>query len=77
LNKLGADVQIIGDSMVIHGVKQLHGGEVDTFGDHRIAMMAAVASIKSSSQVQINDYSCVKKSYPGFWRDFEIAPRRI
>jgi len=46
------------------------GGRVDSFGDHRIAMMAAVASIGCTDEVVIHGAEAVNKSYPGFWADF-------
>lgn len=71
LNALGADIRIIGDTLEIHGVSTLHGGTVDACGDHRIAMMAAVASLRADGPVTVIGAECVKKSYPNFWRDWE------
>ena len=48
----------------------LRGGEVDACGDHRIAMMAAVASCACAGEVVVRGAEAVNKSYPGFWRDF-------
>ncbi|PKM85310.1 MAG: 3-phosphoshikimate 1-carboxyvinyltransferase [Firmicutes bacterium HGW-Firmicutes-11] len=70
LSEIGADIREEEDQLVIHGVKELHGGVVDPQNDHRIAMAAAVASIKSKGAVTILDPDCVKKSYPDFWKDF-------
>ena len=44
---------------------------VNTFGDHRIAMSAAVMTCYSKSPVTVEGAECVAKSYPGFWDDFE------
>lgn len=71
LNALGAKVIIDKDSLIINGVSSLSGGKIDSFGDHRIAMMGAVAAIKSDNPVWIGDSGCVAKSYPDFWADFE------
>jgi 3-phosphoshikimate 1-carboxyvinyltransferase len=71
LNKLGADVEEKEDSLIIRGKDTLKGGTVDSFNDHRIAMAAAVASIKCSETVIIKDSDCVKKSYPEFWNHFK------
>lgn len=71
LNKLGADVKEVGDSLVINGKKNLKGGEVDSWGDHRIAMALAIASIRCTEEVIIKNSEVVNKSYPHFWKDFE------
>lgn len=70
LNKLGARVEIIGDNLRITGVKELHGGECDTWNDHRIAMSLAIASTRCTSPVIIRGAECVSKSYPLFFEDF-------
>lgn len=70
LNKLGARIQEQEEGLLIEGVENLHGGIVDSWNDHRIAMALAVASIKSTGPVIVNGADAVKKSYPHFWRDF-------
>ena len=47
------------------------GRPVDTFGDHRIAMAAAVMACYASRPITVNGAECVAKSYPGFWDDFD------
>jgi 3-phosphoshikimate 1-carboxyvinyltransferase len=71
LNALGAKVEERGDALRITGVPELAGGDVRAWGDHRVAMMAAVAAIRCKGPVTIDDPDCVAKSYPGFWKDFE------
>lgn len=71
LNKLGADLEEKEDGLIIRGKKELTGGEVDSWNDHRIAMALAVASIRCKDEVTIRDSGCVKKSYPTFWEDFK------
>jgi 3-phosphoshikimate 1-carboxyvinyltransferase len=68
---LGASVDETQDELMIKGRKALRGGVVSSFGDHRIAMMAAIASAVCESPVIINGAEAVSKSYPGFFRDFE------
>jgi 3-phosphoshikimate 1-carboxyvinyltransferase len=75
LNNLGADIRIDGDSLVIRGVSELHGGAVDSRGDHRIAMMGAVAAVRCGGSVTVRGAECVSKSYPDFWRDFEVSDK--
>lgn len=47
------------------------GRPVDTCGDHRIAMSAAVMACFADREVTVEGAECVAKSYPGFWDDFE------
>lgn len=70
LNSLGAKITEGPDYLTIQGVDELYGGRVDSHNDHRIAMAAALASIKSRGAVTISDPECVNKSYPAFFRDF-------
>ena len=53
-------------------IESVKGGKpVNTFGDHRIAMSAAVMACYSKIPVTVEGAECVAKSYPGFWNDFE------
>ncbi len=70
LTSLGATVSAYDDRLVIRGQKQLHGGVTDSFGDHRIAMSAAVAALRADSEVTIQNAEAVNKSYPTFFEDY-------
>ena len=61
--------RIASTEALIESVK--NGKPVDTFGDHRIAMSAAVMACYSKIPVTVEGAECVAKSYPGFWDDFE------
>ena len=50
---------------------------MDAAGDHRIAMMATVASAGCTQEVIIRGAEAVNKSYPGFWRDFGSLGGRV
>ena len=76
LNALGGDVSETPDGLIVHRRKPT-GGEVDAAGDHRIAMMAAVASAGCTREVVIHGAEAVNKSYPGFWRDFASLGGRV
>ena len=76
LNALGGDVSETPDGLIVHRRKPT-GGEVDAAGDHRIAMMAAVASAGCTREVVIHGAEAVNKSYPGFWRDFGSLGGRV
>ena len=71
LRTLGGSVTEYADGLVINGGSTLHGGTVDSFEDHRIAMAAAVAASLCTDEVLVTDSACVKKSYPRFWDDWE------
>lgn len=77
LKKLGADVSQLEDGLVLRGTVQLAGGTVHSHNDHRIAMAAAVASCGCAEPVIIEDAGAVKKSYPGFYEDFQALGGRI
>jgi len=68
---LGADVVPNSDGLVIIGKQRLRGGVVSSQGDHRIAMMTAIASGVCDDTVAIVDALAVNKSYPDFYDDFE------
>ncbi len=70
ISDLGGAVDELPDGLVIHGTGGLRGGDVDSCGDHRIAMSAAVAAGLCRESVTIGGADCVQKSYPAFWEDF-------
>lgn len=67
LTALGAEVIERPDGLIFHGVPQLRGGTVDAAGDHRIAMLAAVAAIRCTQPVTVCGAEAVAKSEPNFW----------
>lgn len=66
LSKLGAKVEELPDGMVVHGGSQLHGAEVESHGDHRVAMALAVAGLLAEGETVISDADCVAISFPQF-----------
>ncbi len=70
LKSLGAKVLEQEDSLEITGKAHLHGGVVDSFNDHRIAMAAAIAATVAEGMVTVLGSKCVKKSYANFWEDY-------
>ncbi|HWQ99196.1 MAG TPA: 3-phosphoshikimate 1-carboxyvinyltransferase [Clostridia bacterium] len=71
LRALGGTVEELPDALVITG-GALTGGTVDSCRDHRIAMSAAIASIRCKQEVTILGADAVKKSYPAFYQDFNL-----
>jgi 3-phosphoshikimate 1-carboxyvinyltransferase len=65
LRALGAEVEERPDGAVIHG-GTLGGGEIDSHGDHRIAMAFAMASLVATAPVRVRDTANVATSFPGF-----------
>lgn len=77
LRSMGARVRPTEDGCEIEGGAKLHGAEIDTQGDHRILMAAALAGLVSTSGTRIEDDSSYKVSYPGFVRDMHQLGCRL
>ncbi|HLD30143.1 MAG TPA: 3-phosphoshikimate 1-carboxyvinyltransferase, partial [bacterium] len=71
LNKMGADITEYPDGLAVRGPRSLHGAEVDSHRDHRIAMTLSVAGLIASGETSIRDCDSVIISYPDFYRDLE------
>lgn len=69
LSRMGADIEGTEDGMIIRGGRPLHGAEIDSHLDHRIAMSFAVAALAAEGTTTIRDAECVRISYPGFYDD--------
>jgi 3-phosphoshikimate 1-carboxyvinyltransferase len=76
LAAIGGDIEIDDDSMIIRK-SQIAGGDTSSRGDHRIAMACAIAALKSSGPVSIEDAEAVNKSYPQFFNDIMKAGVKI
>jgi len=66
LTDLGADIKEMSDGLIITGGR-LSGGIIDAHNDHRIVMMAAIASLICDGKVTIQGAEAVEKSYPDFF----------
>ncbi|HEX2360116.1 MAG TPA: 3-phosphoshikimate 1-carboxyvinyltransferase [Solirubrobacterales bacterium] len=69
LAALGAEIEGRGDGFVVRGTGGLAGGTLDSRGDHRMAMLGAVAGLVSREGVEVEGFEAVSVSYPGFERD--------
>jgi 3-phosphoshikimate 1-carboxyvinyltransferase len=65
LTALGIDARPTDDGMAIHGGR-LSGGQVDSHGDHRVAMAFAIAALRAAGPITIEDCANVDTSFPGF-----------
>lgn len=76
LNAMGADITPTNDGMIIKGKTPLHGAKINTFGDHRIGMMAAIAALLvSDGDVELERAEAINTSYPSFFNDLEVLSR--
>ena len=66
---LGAEIEARPDGFAVRGTGGLSGGTLDSRGDHRMAMLGAVAGLASREGVEVTGYEAVAISYPGFERD--------
>lgn len=71
LRQLGVVVDECDDGMDIIGVERLGGGNVESFGDHRIAMSLSVAALASTGHITVSDTDCVATSFPSFFQLLE------
>ena len=69
LSRLGATVRETEDGLIIDGGASLHGGAVESYSDHRIAMSFAILSLVTDGEVKISDPDCVNISAPSFYED--------
>jgi 3-phosphoshikimate 1-carboxyvinyltransferase len=66
LHDLGAHIEEKRDGFVVEGPTALHGGVVQSHGDHRLAMSLIVAGLVAGDEVIVQDVDCIEDSFPGF-----------
>jgi len=76
LQAMGAQVEQTEDGWRIPGGQKLRGAEIESFGDHRIAMAFAIAALRAEGETLIHNSECVAISYPGFFDDLEKVLER-
>ena len=69
LGSLGAEIEGRPDGFAVRGTGGLRGGRLDARGDHRLAMVGAIAGLASREGVEVDGFESVEVSYPGFARD--------
>jgi 3-phosphoshikimate 1-carboxyvinyltransferase len=76
LRAMGAQLEEREDGMKIPGGQTLHGAEIDSFGDHRIAMAFAVAALRAEGETTIHGADAAVISCPGFFAALEALSQR-
>jgi len=76
LRAMGARVEEREDGLKIPGKQRLHGANIDSLGDHRIAMAFAVAALRAEGETQIRGAQAAVISYPGFFDALEAVAQR-
>lgn len=69
---MGCDITPTDDGMIIIGGKPLHGGNLNSYLDHRIAMSFAIAALIAEGETHMKDAECVNISYPTFYDDLNL-----
>jgi len=72
LRRMGASIEVLGDSLLITGPTRLRSANVEAFGDHRVAMALAIAGLRAEGSSKINGAESADVSYPGFFRQLEV-----
>lgn len=74
---LGGRLQADENQLTLYGPASLHGAEVDSHNDHRIAMATAIAALGAAGPVTLHTAESVKKSYPNFYQDYQQLGGKI
>jgi 3-phosphoshikimate 1-carboxyvinyltransferase len=77
LRKLGADIEARPDGFVIRGPTPLRGAEVESHGDHRLAMTLTVAGLIARGETVVQDTECIGDSFPGFEETLSYLGARL
>jgi len=75
--KMGVQIELDGDLMIVHGNRHLKGSKVHSHHDHRIAMAAAVAALGAEGAVMIEEAEAINKSYPDFYEHLKALGTSI
>jgi 3-phosphoshikimate 1-carboxyvinyltransferase len=75
--KLGIRIELNGDRMLVHGGTGMHGAEVFSQHDHRIAMACGIAALCADGPITITDAEAVNKSYTDFFKHLQHLGARV
>ncbi len=73
LEKCGAHVEEKGDTLIVYSDRILHGAEIETYHDHRMAMCFAILGLKVPG-IRLKNPACVKKTFPNFFQKLAAVP---
>ena len=76
LKKMGAAIEEMPDGLIIHQ-SHLHGADLTTYHDHRLALSLSVAAMGADSPSTVHGVECVAKTYPSFYDDIQKLGARI
>ncbi|MEO8287409.1 MAG: 3-phosphoshikimate 1-carboxyvinyltransferase [Chloroflexota bacterium] len=71
LRRMGAKIEALPDGFIVEGPVRLHGADVSSHGDHRLAMSLAVAALAADGETTVDDTACIDDSFPGFEQALE------
>ncbi|WP_017755571.1 3-phosphoshikimate 1-carboxyvinyltransferase [Calidifontibacillus oryziterrae] len=71
LKKMGANIEATDDGMVVYGKEALCGAAVESYGDHRIGMMLAIAALIAKSEAVLHNPEAIAVSYPNFFQHLD------
>ena len=77
LNKMGAKITELEDSLIIEGINEFEGGTVSSHNDHRIAMALSIAATRAKNPVVIEEANSIEKSYPNFYEDYILLGGKV
>jgi 3-phosphoshikimate 1-carboxyvinyltransferase len=76
LRAMGAKVEERRDGLSVPGAQSLHGAQIDSHGDHRIAMAFSIAALRAQGETRIANAMAADVSYPGFFQDLDDVVQR-
>ena len=78
LKALGADIKVVDDEIIVIGRKSLKGDvTLDSYNDHRIAMMISIAATICEKPIKLTNANAINKSYPHFYKDYKQLGGKI
>jgi len=75
LKRMGVEVEELEDGLMVQGGGHRPGVEISTYRDHRMAMSFAIAGLRVPG-LKIKGEGCVRKSFPDFWKRWEVLYRK-
>jgi 3-phosphoshikimate 1-carboxyvinyltransferase len=76
LRRMGAQLEELDDGLRVPGRQPLRGAEIDSSGDHRIAMSFAIAALQASGATTIHGADAAEISFPEFFQMLEAVAER-